>query len=107
VFIFPGANENGYDAFFPKAYGVNINPVGNDVDHCLGSQHTFNTYRYIMFSPCMYDVPLRKEAIACIDSPSCNADKINHTLSNAPRQIKTVLPLGVAKDGRVIYGPFR
>lgn len=78
MFIFSGANENGYDAFFPKSYGVNQNPSKNDVDHCLGSQHTFNTYRYTMFSPCMYDISLRKDAVPCILSPSCNVSVLEH-----------------------------
>ncbi|CDW90817.1 UNKNOWN [Stylonychia lemnae] len=107
VFIFSGANENGYDSFFPQAYGVNQNPVKNEFDHCLGLQNTFNTYRYVMFSPCMYDISLRKEAVPCILSPSCNASVIDHAQLYAPRQIKTVLPIGFAKDGRVIYGPYR
>jgi hypothetical protein len=54
VFLFAGLSEKGYDAFYPKPYGNKIDPRGVAVDICLGSSQSYNTYRYYMFSPCLY-----------------------------------------------------
>lgn len=53
VFIFSGASQIEYDAFFPKAYGINNNPMKIPIDTCLGSHYSYRTYRYHMFSPCL------------------------------------------------------
>ena len=68
VLLFTGTSEYGYDAFFPKAYGNMKNPQAVLVDVCLGSAHTYNTYRYQMFSPCIYEVPLRSISAPCQNS---------------------------------------
>jgi len=62
VLFFSGVSSYGYDAFFPKAYGNMKNPQAIEVDVCLGSAYTYKTYRYHMFSPCIYDVSVKTTA---------------------------------------------
>lgn len=109
VFLFSGTSEFGYDAFFPKAYGNKKSPKALEVDICLGTSHTSNTYRYHMFSPCIYDVGIKQTASPCnsAEFPGCQKDVREHALSYIPAQLQTKLPVGIAKDGRIIYGPFK
>lgn len=65
VLLFAGVSSYGYDAFFPKAYGNMKNPQAVSVDICLGSAYTYNTYRYHMFSPCIYDISAKSTAMPC------------------------------------------
>jgi len=62
-----------------------------------------------MFSPCLYASDLKKVAAPCDSAsyPMCEQDPRNHSVAYVPKQLKTVTPIGIAKDGRVIYGPFK
>jgi hypothetical protein len=107
VFFFSGSSHFGYDAFFPKAYGTRTTPRAIEVDVCLGTADNYNTYRYHMFSPCIYDISLRDTAKDCANDAVCSKDVRNHSLAHIPEQLKTQDPIGIAKDGRIIYGPYR
>jgi len=107
VFFFSGSSHYGYDAFFPKAFGTRNSPQKIDVDVCLGTADNYNTYRYHMFSPCIYDIALRGVAKDCASDAVCSRDVRNHSIANIPDQLRTQDPVGLAKDGRVIYGPYR
>jgi hypothetical protein len=109
VLLFTGTSEYGYDAFFPKAYGNMKSPRKVEVDVCLGTSSFSNTYRYYMFSPCIYESPLKSHARPCSspDYPLCGQDVRNHSLAYVPKQLQTVSPIGIAKDGKIIYGPFK
>ena len=62
-----------------------------------------------MFSPCIYDNALRTVAAPCTSNsyPLCSQDPRQHAIAYIPEQLQTKLPIGIAKDGRVIYGPYR
>lgn len=62
VFFMSGTSHYGYDVFFPTKYGNMNNPKGYEFDVCLGNQATYQTYRYHSYSPCIYDISLRKTA---------------------------------------------
>lgn len=59
-----------------------------------------------MYSPCIYDISLRVKAAPCYSSASCKKDVRTHAILNTPSLVKVITPIGLAKDGRVIYGPF-
>jgi hypothetical protein len=109
VLLFAGTSEYGYDAFFPKAYGNKQSPRAVETDICLGTSQFTNTYRYYMFSPCIYETSLKTVAAPCSSDlyPGCSADVRSHSVAYIPRQLQTITPVGVAKDGRVIYGPYK
>ncbi len=60
-----------------------------------------------MFSPCIYSNELKNVAALCSSDPLCNSDPRKHSIAYVPEHLQTKLPIGLAKDGRVIYGPFR
>eukprot|EP00347_Sterkiella_histriomuscorum_P020938 403335876 len=103
VFIFGAVNEFGYDAFFPIKYGEKLNPQGVEADICLGSVYQ-STYKYHMFSPCILPNSLQKISAPCDND--CQKQIAAHSISTIPDKLKTIFPIGLAKDGRVIYGPY-
>eukprot|EP00347_Sterkiella_histriomuscorum_P021481 403333829 len=114
VFIFAGVSELGYDAFFPKKFGRRTDIDEVEVDLCLGSLQTFRTYRYHSYSPCMYDgTTLRKaQQKLCKDSVECSGDGEDTSMwtyaaKHTNQAVRSVNPIGIARDGRVIYGPFK
>ena len=106
MLFFAATSDYGYDAFFPQAYGNRKNPRAVDVDICLGTSFTYRTYRYYMFSPCLFDEDLASTAKLCRDDAVCSTDVRVHAASHVPENLKTMTPIGIAKDGRVIYGPY-
>ena len=111
VFIFTAISDYGLDAFFPKAFGSKTNVKYVEIDQCLGSSDTDSTYRYYMYSPCMFSgVSLRSQAKLCRNEKNyelCHKNPTWHALAYTPAQVKTIHPIGLAKDGKVIYGPYR
>ncbi|CDW86032.1 UNKNOWN [Stylonychia lemnae] len=107
VFIFTGTSEYGYDMYFPKNYNNPTMPDRIPTDACLGSQQTNNVYRYHMYSPCIYDIAMKKQILKCSQSASCSQDVRRHAIDHTPISSKGLQPIGLAKDGRVIYGPFK
>lgn len=83
VFLFSGTSDYGYDAFYPKSFGNKKNPRAIEVDICLGTAQSSNTYRYHMFSPCIFDSPLKSVAAPCSsdDYPECSENVRNHSIS--------------------------
>ena len=110
VFLFSGTSEFGYDAFFPKAYGNMRNPQAMQVDICLGNAYSYNTYRYYSFSPCIFSgLSIKTISSPCVSGayPQCGQDIMQYTLSMIPATMQTMIPIGLAKDGRIIYGPYK
>ncbi|CDW86089.1 UNKNOWN [Stylonychia lemnae] len=108
VFFFSGTSTFGYDAFFPRAYENNINPREILPDVCLGQASTYNTYRYHMFSPCIFDnsLKLTQANQQCFSHAGCKADKLTHSVSKLTYRQRNIIPIGLARDGRMIYGPY-
>ncbi len=113
VFLYGGATELKYDAFFPKAWGTNQSPDEPEskyaFDVCLGTYQTERTYRYHMFSPCILSTTLKTVVASCdsVNYEECTSDPRKYSVSLMQANEKTMIPIGVAKDGRVIYGPYK
>lgn len=107
VFFFTATNSYKYDALFPKAYGIKTKPRALEVDQCLGTPENFNTYGYRTFTPCIYGIVPGSEPYSCSSKAACINDTMNYAIAPVPSQLRAVNPIGYAKDGRVIYGPFR
>jgi hypothetical protein len=76
VFLYTGTSEFGYDAYYPKAFGGKTTPKAVDADICLGSSEYSGIYHYYMFTPCMYDIPLKSVAKTCDKDELCKIDKV-------------------------------
>ncbi|CDW74997.1 UNKNOWN [Stylonychia lemnae] len=107
VFIFSGLTFDDYDAFFPASYGAKNLPKKVSVDLCLGTTETYNVYRYHMYSPCMFDITVRYSQGGCTTSAICRNDVIDYAKKMTLATQRTFLPIGLAKDGRIIYGPYK
>ena len=90
VLIFSGTTHLGYDVFFPQAYGTKADPQGYSFDICLGTQVTSRTYRYHSYSPCVYDIALRKTSMLCQSHDSCKKNVTQHALENTPTLAKGI-----------------
>lgn len=86
VFFFSGTSEYGFDAFFPKSYGnlVASSNMKIDVDICLGNADTYSTYRYHMYSPCVYDISIKSVAEDCSQNSQCSQSVSSWALSQTP-----------------------
>jgi hypothetical protein len=62
-----------------------------------------------MYSPCIYNIALQNVASICgsVDYPTCIDDYAAHAKKYTPTNIKTFTPIGIAKVGRIIYGPYK
>ena len=106
VFFFGGTSHYGYDVFSPRAYGLRQYPQRIKVDICLGTADHYGVYRYHSFSPCIYMVDEREVSADCRDDERCRRDMFKYATDIIPKQLKSQGPIGIAKDGRIIYGPF-
>lgn len=104
--IFAGVSELGFDALYPKTYkGSAATPI--KVDYCMGNNDYTSFYHYYSMSPCIFDgtiksLPLGK---SCDSDSSCRNKKANHMIT-ARSAYKTLTPIGIARDGHKIYGPY-
>lgn len=114
VFFFTPTFDFGYDALFPSPYGT-VTDVSKRarIDQCLGSvayngQPNARTYMYYMYSPCIYSsVSLRSQPQPCNQYELCAQNPTWHANFYTPAVQKSIKPIGVAKDGHVIYGPYK
>ena len=124
-------DSNSLD-FFDKVTGITINgvfminansayhddivfpPNGNwsfplVVDECLGSNLDNLVYSYRLFSPCILPPGSSIQYVDfCQNNALCSKREVYYLMTffkNNP-QYMTLLVIGLAKDGRLIYGPF-
>jgi hypothetical protein len=101
-----GVSELGMDAYAPKSYnGASKKSI--EPDYCMGDSQYTTFYHYYTMSPCIFDGSLKSlpNAYACSDDSTCKKDKLNYILKARTSQ-KTLLPVGIARDGHKIYGPY-
>lgn len=107
--FFSGTSELGYDAFFPRAFGNHLKPLGVNVDHCLGSSDHSTFYHYYSFSPCIMPSPTKliQTPLMCDEITECKKSVTNYIQDRMDNELKTVIYIGIAKDGHKIMGPYR
>jgi hypothetical protein len=98
------STTNLYDPFFPKAWGSYTNLVTEKTDVCLGAPDSSSIYHYHIMPPCKF-TPSLAAANACSNVKSCSDGILAYALNGYSTK-KTITPIGIAKDGRIIYGPY-
>ncbi|CDW82983.1 UNKNOWN [Stylonychia lemnae] len=106
VFIFSAISIYGYDAFYPTSFGTRNSPKGVTADLCLGTSEGYRTYAYHMYSPCIYETSQRQKADYCATDDLCKKSVIEYAKFHTHSSKKVITPIGIAKDGRFIYGPY-
>jgi len=104
--FFTGLYEYGLDAFYPKAYnGVSVKTMS--YDFCLGDSSETTFYHYYSMSPCLVLSNARGYTFGatCKSNSVCYKDKKTY-MGTVKTSVKKVLPVGIARDGHKIYGPF-
>lgn len=104
--IFSGVSELGMDAYAAASYnGVKATNIAPD--YCLGDNSHTSFYHYYTMSPCILSGALKSSPTAksCNSDTTCKSDKETYLLKAKSSQ-KTLTPIGIARDGHKIYGPF-
>jgi hypothetical protein len=63
-----------------------------------------------MVSPCIKGnkaITAIKKSTTCTSVELCNSDLISYALSGFTGANKKLIPIGLAKDGHIIYGPYK
>ena len=103
--IFGGSGENNRDAFYP--HPVDGNDYVGQMDNCLGHVTKNNPfYHHYSFSPCMQSCAQRNSyhPKKCSDDSNCRKKTSNYMITGVDQSQQVV---GIALDGRLIYGPWR
>lgn len=102
--MFNALSADDVDPYYPAIYGkvTNITAATEHVDKCLGHPNPMGlTYHYHIPSPCMWDKNI--DLAPCTKENDCDP-KTNMLESFADKKERTVI--GIARDGRVVYGPY-
>lgn len=89
-------------ASYNGAKATNIAP-----DYCMGDNSHTTFYHYYTMSPCILSGALKSSPTAktCASDTTCKSDKSTYILKAKSSQ-KTLTPIGIARDGHKIYGPY-
>ncbi|CDW90957.1 UNKNOWN [Stylonychia lemnae] len=105
-----GNSEYGSDVFHPKKFGDKAYSEKTvELDQCLGSSEISGFYHYYGWSPCILPSDLIKSRNAefCRNIPACIQDQLGYSLSFLSPQEKTIMIIGIARDGHSILGPYK
>eukprot|EP00347_Sterkiella_histriomuscorum_P018009 403347133 len=107
--IYTGSSEYDNDAFFPASYGVNSVPPSLEIDTCLGSIGSSKYYHYYSFSNCIFPSShstLLTQSL-CKNLQDCSSDPMAYSIQFQEDKVQGALPIGIAKDGHMIVGPYK
>lgn len=123
VILFDQQSADKADPFYPVVSLMKFEIVGNacltvvaqvwsgssyttveQCDVCLGHPGG-TTYHYHLMSPCWFNQTLAQSAAVCGSTAGCNGQQREWALASFANQ-KTLTVVAVAKDGRVVYGPY-
>eukprot|EP00347_Sterkiella_histriomuscorum_P015726 403355911 len=110
VFLFKGTHYYNIDGFFPKNWTGQLTLQYHQNDVCMGTSKQYNVYRYHMHSPCIYPgSPLAQKILPCLDeyAANCSSNPTDYVFKYTPMEQYGIRPIGIARDGRPIYGPYK
>ena len=101
-------SANEVDPLFPAVYeyvtSSNLTSAEEMFDVCLGHPSTQDVYHYHAFVPCALNKSVAA-AEACLNNAICDADPILYG-EEAYTSYKSLNPIGIAKDGHIIWGMY-
>ena len=76
---------------------------------CLGSSQYTSFYHYYSFSPCIFTSTVKSvtSGSTCASDTTCSSDPMTYALNYVTTSYKKLTPIGIAKDGHWIYGPYK
>jgi hypothetical protein len=107
VTLLNGNSADKVDPFYPKAYGTVTNTVPENVDICVGHPSFTAVYHYHIMPTCHSGSQYITQAAPCggPNAATCG-NRLKDFALDSWSQNKTLTVAGIAKDGRVIYGPY-
>jgi hypothetical protein len=103
--FFSALSANSVDPFYPEVNGVYDSSDLEMVDTCLGHPQETGWYHYHTMSPCHTSSADSATVIGCAASSSCSASIKAYAVAGFS-SYKTLTPIGIAKDGHIIWGPY-
>eukprot|EP00347_Sterkiella_histriomuscorum_P014803 403359465 len=108
VVLFSGySDKTSYDALQSSSQS---RTNATQLDSCLGGYDSQGFYRYFSYSPCVkdqtYKTSLTTPAL-CKNTANCNTNAFSFALDKTTTTNKVLQPLGIAKDGHKILGPYK
>jgi hypothetical protein len=106
VMLKTAVTPNDVDPYYPVVYGdvTDADSEEETVDICLGHVDDEGLYVYHTMSPCIGSSTLSNFPKTCDDVSACKKDHLTYALgkfSNTENK-----PIGIAKDGAIIWGPY-
>jgi len=105
--MFNGVSAEDVDPFYPAVYAdvTDVASAVETVDTCLMHPQADGVNHYHALSPCIINNTYGNPEEDCTANSECSADLITYAMA-AYVSTKTLYPVGIAKDGHVIWGPY-
>lgn len=102
--VYNGISGEGVDPFYPSDYkGASTEP--ESVDACMAHPEPMaNSLHYHSVSPCIVDDSY-SVGKTCNEVDECSEDFLGYAYT--PFQSLGQYPVGLSKDGRIIWGPYK
>jgi len=102
-----GGQEYPYDPYFPKLSSGSA--VTYESDTCLGNNDHTTFYHYYTYSPCITETAMKYNLAVkeCSDNSACDLNPLSYASAMVSSTNRTLQKIGIAKDGYIIYGPYK
>jgi len=110
VVYFTAATNKNIDPFYPAVYNgvTDIEAAKETTDECIGHPGPQLLYHYHFMPPCVANSTLYKAGnTICTNITACASDPRTYSENIFTAAGKNNLqPIGIGKDGFIIYGPY-
>lgn len=104
--FFTALSSVNEDPFYPADDGVYDSANLEEVDSCLAHpQAADHLYHYHIMPPCIGEPSLADTMSMCTSGDTCYDDVKDYAL-DAYSSWKSLNPIGIARDGHIIWGPY-
>jgi hypothetical protein len=108
VTFYGAVSADSVDPLYPAVYAdvTDTSSAEEMFDMCLGHPQDTGMYHYHAFAPCVLDSSYSTTPTGCNAITECADDVLTYG-EDAYASYKTTTPIGISKDGHIIYGPYK
>lgn len=105
--MFGPVSTNLVDPIYPAVYGTvtDTSSATEMFDMCLAHPQATGVFHYHAFAPCVGDSSYADTASSCASISECANRPLIYG-ENAYSDHQSAYPIGIIKDGHIIYGPY-